>query len=176
MRARLLPSVIAILLIAAAGVSTRPILYAGHALLGRLHADFILSLLASSFFTVFFLLGALALLLKVWQSGTLGLGDAISIRRQDLVMGVFLLAASTLVITRQTATSFVSWEEERGAPLAWVQSGRYYGPCYDEPRVCTNYWLQSVRPGLLIVDFAAMCIAAGQVRRLPRPKPSPAQR
>ncbi len=70
-----------------------------------------------------------------------------------------MLAVSLLVIRSEVPTSFVSWEQSRGVPLVWSSTGRYYGPCVNEPRVCQATWLDSVSAVPLLVDAAWMAAA-----------------
>jgi len=71
----------------------------------------------------------------------------------SLAAALLLLALSALVIRSERPTSFVSWDETRGLPLAWLDTGRFYGPCLDEGAVCRRAWPQSLRAAQALLNL-----------------------
>jgi hypothetical protein len=83
-------------------------------------------------------------------------------------LAILLVGLSTLVIVHETATSFVSWEQWRGAPLAWLETGHFYGPCIALGRPCRTYWFLNFRAWALVSDLGLTTAAVAHARRLAR--------
>jgi len=120
-------------------------LFARHSLseISRPHDPFPLSVLASSLLIALFLAARVGCLFPTREYS-----DTNHIARwlwTILVAGLFI-GASLLIIASETPTSLVSWDQQRGAPLPWLASGHFYGPCLPLGRPCRTYWLSSLKP------------------------------
>jgi hypothetical protein len=131
--------------------------------ISRPHDLFALSLLTSSLLACLFLVASGACLLPMHEEVSTG-------RKQrwlrNLLIPALVLLLSATVIATDTPTSFVTWDQIRGAPLPWLESGHYWGPCFAGGGPCRTYWFSSVRPLPLIVNFGAIGLAIDYLRRL----------
>jgi len=66
---------------------------------------------------------------------------------------LLIIAVSAIIVTEHTATSKVSWQEERGIPLSFMNIVGYEGPC-SENGFCRDMNIQSFNFGALIIDIA----------------------
>jgi hypothetical protein len=87
-------------------------------------------------------------------------------RPSDFLIALPFIALSLLIVVGETPTSFVSWEQLRGAPLAWIQNGHFFGPCTSLGRVCRTYWPVSFKPLAFVADALLISGAVSQARRL----------
>jgi cytochrome b561 len=129
----------------------------------RPHDLFGLSLLTAALLACMLLAAFVACLLPAEE-------DPPASRTQQWVF-YFLIAAialmlSATVIATETPTSFVSWEQLRGIPLPWLQNGHFWGPCFSDGGPCRTYWLLSVQPLPLVVNFGVIVLALYYLRRL----------
>ena len=138
---------------------------AGYSLaaVSRPHDLFGLSLLASGLLSALFAAAFVSCLFPTH--------DLSSLARVRPWLWIFVIALlfvgiSVLVITMETPTSFVSWEQWRGAPLPWLESGHFYGPCVDLGRPCRTYWLLSLRPFAILFNLGVISAALHFTRRL----------
>jgi hypothetical protein len=129
--------------------------------ISRPHDLFALSLLASFFLAVLFVVAFVACIFPELEAPSTH-----HARRwvSNLAIALFTVGISLLVITKETPTSFVSWEQIRGAPLPWLEDGHFYGPCLGRP--CRTYWPTSLKPFALLINLGLIIGAVHLVRRL----------
>ena len=128
--------------------------------ISRPHDLFALSFLAASLFVAFFSAATLACLFPARVS------SSAPRRRKELVnlaLALSMVGLSLLVIASETPTSFVSWDQVRGAPLPWLENGHFYGPCLGQ--LCRTYWPTSVRPLSLLFNLILIFAAIHVLRR-----------
>jgi hypothetical protein len=129
----------------------------------RPHDLFPLSVLVSLILAMLFAVAFLSCLLATAQQGLIPKGRA---WLGSLTLAILLVSLSTLVIAQETATSFVSWEQWRGAPLAWLENGHFYGPCMSLGRPCSTYWFLNLRAWALLLNLALTMAAVVHARRM----------
>jgi hypothetical protein len=127
------------------------------------HDFFKLSLVASGLLTLLFFAAPVATFRRSREE------PFIDRRRTwlwNLCIAALIVALSATVIATEAPTSFVSWEQWRGAPLPWLENGHYYGPCFDGGGPCRTYWPMSLRSLALLINYGVIAAAVHMVRRL----------
>jgi len=132
----------------------------------RVHDLFSLSLLASAVLTCLFAAAALGLLLRLSRLPSNTSAPAPFFHPSYFLVALPFIALSLLIVVGETPTSFVSWEQLRGAPLPWIQNGHFFGPCFTLARICRTYWPISFKPLAFVADAVLISGAVSQVRRL----------
>jgi MFS family permease len=140
--------------------------------ISRPHDLFGLSLLASSLLIALFVVAFVGSILLAQD------GPSTHHARMwlwNLAIALTILAISLAVITTETPTSFVSWDQVRGSPLAWLENGHFYGPCLRLGRARRTYWPTSLRPLAVLIDLGLIIAAVHFVRRLTTRSSRPGQ-
>ena len=68
-----------------------------------------------------------------------------------LIVMMIAMLLTLLVITERDATSKVTWNEHRGAPLPFLTLAKYEGPC-PPLGFCTEVHIQTLHPFELLLD------------------------
>ena len=140
--------------------------FAYRALSNRVHDLFALSLVASAVLVSLFAAAAVGRLLRLLRHPPNTFAARSTFCPSDSLIALPFILLSLLIIVGETPASFVSWEQLRGAPLAWIQNGHFYGPCTSLGRMCRTYWPVSFKPLAFAADALAISVAVSQARRL----------
>jgi hypothetical protein len=69
-----------------------------------------------------------------------------------LVILMTAMSLTLLVVTEREATSKVTWDENRGAPLPFLTITKYRGPC-PPLNFCTKVYVQTLHPSKILLDI-----------------------
>jgi hypothetical protein len=76
---------------------------------------------------------------------------------QKIVVLLVFLSVSLLIVTEQKATSKVTWEEVRGAPLAFLTITEFRGPCGpSEGGICSMYFVDEINYFALLMNVIGL--------------------
>jgi len=83
--------------------------------------------------------------------------------RPTFVKLSFVIVALTLtlfIISEREATSKVTWEEHRGAPLPFLSLMEYRGPCGPDRSFCVYSFFNALHPVPLLADVLGWYIVS----------------
>lgn len=107
--------------------------------------------------------------------GKAGIGNLWSLLHPSfakLVTLIILIALSVFALTERTATSKLTWQENRGVPLAFLSLTEHRGPCGPDFNFCTSRHFDALYPLQLVADglvlYYATCVFGFAIQKVSR--------